>query len=313
MIKCDKNVKTVDGPLQLGLSGIINTITTNETINIKDYLGEGKFQDLANIMMKKDMNKRCFDDHADAIVKTVLNSYDEGGIVGARKYIYKKKLELLDKDGYTIDSIEVKIFDIFTYLGEAVSQATKNEMLDALSTSSFGRRIDMLVMTQSEDGEEGCVELSANEHKKGDAEFELVTEQQSKNIVTNICILSQLRKRFGVDINVNCSTNPLIMDVIGLRAYLYSVARTEDVFVASKVSNNYVVLPTSLADFDEFIEQESMYLLLNYSKYIIDAANDIVGLMDKTTKRRFETIMNDQVDKESPRIFFADNKKPKTT
>ncbi|KAI9490029.1 hypothetical protein BDB00DRAFT_875729 [Zychaea mexicana] len=297
-IKQDRLLKTVNGPLQLGLSGIINTVSTDKTIPIEDYLDKNRFEHLANILKKDEMSKKCMDDPIATTTK-----YEGGRIVGARVYILKKKLEMLE-DGD----------------GKVVSEATRSEMIDALGTVSSGRKIDMFQITQSEDGEESCVELAANEHKKGNAEFDIVIEQQAKNIVTNVCIMSQLRKRFGVDIGARSNTNPLIMDVIimdggkkCLRAYLYSVAKTQDVFVASKVSNNYVVLPTTLAELDEFIIQGSIYLLLNYSKYSITAANEIVASTDKITKRRFEAIMNDQVDADSPKIFFSENKKPKAS
>ncbi|KAG2218435.1 hypothetical protein INT45_013179 [Circinella minor] len=266
-MKQDKILKAVDGPLQLGLSGIINTVSTDKTINITDYFGKKKFRDLTNMLKIEGMSKECTGDPvSDAVVKSVLSKYKDGGIIGARSYIYKKKLELLEHGEYIANSPALKIYDIFGYLysyvvvifrfdmiqfdfdnkykyamtenesfarwqfimrvlfrgsvvrirtGEVVSQATRSEMVDALATVSSGRKIDMLVMTQSEDGEEKCVELSANEHKKGNAEFDVVNEQQAKNIVTNVCIMSQLRKRFGVDIGVGSNTNPLIIDVIG--------------------------------------------------------------------------------------------------
>ncbi|KAI9490031.1 hypothetical protein BDB00DRAFT_875731 [Zychaea mexicana] len=303
-IKQDRLLKTVNGPLQLGLSGIINTVSTDKTIPIEDYLDKNRFEHLANILKKDEMSKKCMGDPiATTTVKSVLSKYEGGRIVGARVYILKKKLEMLE-DGD----------------GKVVSEATRSEMIDALATVSSGRKIDMFLITQSEDGEESCVELAANEHKNGNAEFDIVIEQQAKNIVTNVCIMSQLRKWLGVDIGVGSNTNPLIMDVIimdggkkCLRAYLYSVAKTQDVFVASKVSNNYVVLPTTLAELDEFITQGSIYLLLNYSKYIITAANEIVASTDKSTKRRFEAIMNYQFDPDSPKIFFSENKKPKAS
>ncbi|KAI9490032.1 hypothetical protein BDB00DRAFT_875733 [Zychaea mexicana] len=303
-IKQDRLLKTVNRPLQLGLSGIINTVSTDKTIPIEDYLDKNRFEHLANILKKDEMSKKCMGDPiATTTVKSVLSKYEGGRIVGARVYILKKKLEMLE-DGD----------------GKVVSEATRSEMIDALATVSSGRKIDMFLITQSEDGEESCVELAANEHKNGNAEFDIVIEQQAKNIVTNVCIMSQLRKWLGVDIGVGSNTNPLIMDVIimdggkkCLRAYLYSVAKTQDVFVASKVSNNYVVLPTTLAELDEFITQGSIYLLLNYSKYIITAANEIVASTDKSTKRRFEAIMNYQFDPDSPKIFFSENKKPKAS
>ncbi|KAI7854353.1 hypothetical protein BDC45DRAFT_535786 [Circinella umbellata] len=349
LMKQDKLLKAVDRSLQLGLSGIINTVSTDKTINITDHFGKKKFRDLANMLKIEGMSKECTGDPvSDAVVKSVLSKYKDGGIIGTRSYIYKQKLELLEHGEYIANSPALKIYDIFGYLysyvivifrfdmiqfdfdnkykyamtenesfarwhGEVVSQATRSEMVDPLATVSSGRKIDMLVMTQSEDEEEKCVELSANEHKKGNAEFDVVNEQQAKNIVTNVCIMSQLRKRFDVDIGVGSNTNPLIIDVIGLRGYLYSVARTQDVFVTSKVSNDYIVLQTTFAELDEFIKQGSIYLLLNYSKYIITAANEIVTLTDKTTKRRFQAIMNDQVDHESPKIFFSENKKQKAT
>ncbi|KAI9495114.1 hypothetical protein BDB00DRAFT_271649 [Zychaea mexicana] len=177
----------------------------------------------------------------------------------------------------------------------------------------FGCKIDML--THGKDGEENRVELASNEHKKANAEYDLMFEQQSKNILSNICILSQLKKRFGVDISGSSTVTPLAMDVMGLRGYLYGVYKHEDVFVAAKKSDKHIVLPTTLAEFEEFSDNGSIFLLLNYMYYIVSAAEEILQNADNQTKRRFEAIVNDEypVD-DAPKLHFTyPNKKRHST
>lgn len=56
-----------------GLSGIINTVSTDKAINTRNYVGEERFNELANIMKKERMSKECTGDTmSNAIVESVL-------------------------------------------------------------------------------------------------------------------------------------------------------------------------------------------------------------------------------------------------
>ncbi|KAI9492760.1 hypothetical protein BDB00DRAFT_423605 [Zychaea mexicana] len=81
---------------------------------------------------------------------------------------------------------------------------------------------------------------------------------------------------------------------MGLRGYLYGVYKHEDVFVAAKKSDKHIVLPTTLAEFEEFFNTGSIFLLLNYIYYIVSAAEEILQNPDKQTKRRFEAMLDDE-------------------
>ncbi|KAG2219702.1 hypothetical protein INT45_001874 [Circinella minor] len=101
----------------------------------------------------------------------------------------------------------------FARWDETVSSATKLEMDEAhINIPNFGRRIDILVITRTT-GEEKAVELVAIEHKKFGEKREVMLEQQNKNIITNACIITQLKKRFKVETEPNSITNPLIMNI----------------------------------------------------------------------------------------------------
>ena len=74
-----------------------------------------------------------------------------------------------------------------------VSESTREEM-KADHADATGRKFNTLLITYNNDGEENRVKLSSNEHKKSNADDDLIFEQQSKNIITNICIMSQLKE-----------------------------------------------------------------------------------------------------------------------
>ncbi|KAI7846538.1 hypothetical protein BDC45DRAFT_577136 [Circinella umbellata] len=57
-----------------------------------------------------------------------------------------------------------------------------------------------------------------------------------------------------------------------------------DAFVASKVTDKYIALPMTLVEFKEFIENGSLYILLNYSLYINSAAKEILASVDHQRK-----------------------------
>ena len=110
------------------------------------------------------------------------------------------------------------IITFYLFRGETVSMTTKSEMNEAhIHANNFGRRIDMLMTTRTA-GEEKVVELDAIEHKKYGKKREVMLELQNKNILTNACIITQLKKRFKMDTEPDSITTPLIMDISGILA-----------------------------------------------------------------------------------------------
>ncbi|KAI9492755.1 hypothetical protein BDB00DRAFT_873153 [Zychaea mexicana] len=286
------------------MSGIVNTPKTDKEVNMKKYIGEVTFSHLSNMIKSENYHNECvYNDKANDAVKQIFKEYEEGGIMAVRIYISEEKIKMLKAGEYDGSSVVLKIHDIFSYIfdmiqfdfqnrhsymmsenesfarwqyvfrvlfqctiiqvrtGEILSQATREEMKE--ENGGFRCKIDMLIVTHGKDGEENRVKLASNEHEEPNADG-------------------------------SSTVTPLAVDVMGLRGYLYGVYKHEDVFVAAKKSDKHIVLPTTLAEFEEFFDTGSIFLLLNYIYYIVSAAEEILQNPDKQTKRRFEAMLDDE-------------------
>ncbi|KAG0162999.1 hypothetical protein DFQ30_000896 [Apophysomyces sp. BC1015] len=354
-LKSGKLSKLSNAYLQVALSGIINTLSSDEEIKFENYIGLFAYGQMKTVSIVEDMHLPSDKNpEMNSVVQDITEAYRSGGITQARMTILKKKLKMLEDKEYLSACTALKIYDIFDYLfnmiqfdfadrhthcmsenesfsrwqdilcvlfrgtpirfrtGELVSQVTKIEKQESNggSNTSFGRRIDMLIVTHLKEGRESVVELAGNEHKREDISCEEAYLQQNKNIQTNACILSQLEKRFKVVSDAHSPTNPVVIDAIGLRGYLYRICRIDDVFVAAKMTDHCLLLPTTLVEFEEFLDEGVIFILLKYAEHLIEAAEEIISSADLQQKRKFEAIANIQEPGSSPRFFFP-SKKPK--
>ncbi|CAO3588296.1 unnamed protein product [Absidia cylindrospora] len=133
--------------------------------------------------------------------------------------IYRRLAALLD---ILFDGTAVIMFD-----GEHACEATKlsidfNKAVFCPfdKSNTYGRKIDLLL--KSGQGMKQCVELAANEWKRGDVRQDLKIYQQSKNLRSNASILQQLL--------TTCDPHPdhvIVMDFIGNFGYLYMLKHNQ--------------------------------------------------------------------------------------
>ncbi|KAI9492759.1 hypothetical protein BDB00DRAFT_788567 [Zychaea mexicana] len=219
----DKLTKAQEKHLQLALSAVVNTLKTDKEVNMKKYIGEITFSHLSNMIKSENFHNECvYNDKANDAVKQIFKEYEEGGIMAVRIYISEEKIKMLKAGEYDGSSVVLKIYDIFLYIfdmiqfdfqnrhsymmsenesfaqwqyvfrvlfqctiiqvrTEILSQATREEMKE--ENGGFGCKIDMLIVTHGKDGEENRDKLASNEHKKANAEHDLMFKQQSKSIL----------------------------------------------------------------------------------------------------------------------------------
>ncbi|KAG0006487.1 hypothetical protein BGZ80_005271 [Entomortierella chlamydospora] len=181
--------------------------------------------------------------------------------------------KLLLPDGLTCHTGE-------TSLGSSkpVQSELASEYGNELSES--GRRVDLRFSYKG-------IEVANIELKSPTEKRTSRAKQTRKSIRLSRCIQRSLEKK-GLE-------SPTIMsaDIAGYMALFYSVAKVEDIYVSSMISNHSVCLPTSKHTLSKFLDGKSLSCMSNFVKYLAELGE---MAFDAAEEQQADFAINEFVD-----------------
>ncbi|KAF9199941.1 hypothetical protein BGZ49_009886 [Haplosporangium sp. Z 27] len=198
---------------------------------------------------------------------------DEARIVGVVEYL----ITLIKQNAWSSTSSEAEyvciwrhVFGILlgdtvaTRIGELSVKETRKERLLQETTFAFkehnirGRKVDLLFQAVYKDhkGKDVRTNLAVFEAKSSTASTDILRVQARKNLRLNKALLTNLRS-----MNAR-GQSPLILDMQGARAYIYTIKKFGNVYGAGSVTDRTIRLPTSEWELFAFIGRPDLILLL---------------------------------------------------
>ncbi|KAG0176296.1 hypothetical protein DFQ29_006317, partial [Apophysomyces sp. BC1021] len=233
-----RTLQTIDRPDAQGLTEI--QLATLRTMIIND---EGEPRDMDSLLtnIRKDEYYMCDkgERRSDMYIATKMLE-----TIAQDLTVYRRIASLLD---LVFRNIIVKLVD-----GEHASSATKDakvlnqangdlESSSPSSSSTYGRKIDLLTVVNLR---QQRVEISASEWKRPNVTLGTAVKQQTKNLVTNASIISNL-------VMMNCSPTVLAMDWIGTAGYMYYMTYVHDLDMFVANVHTKLAIPTTINDMEK--------------------------------------------------------------
>ncbi|KAF9579910.1 hypothetical protein BGW38_003641 [Lunasporangiospora selenospora] len=144
-------------------------------------------------------------------------------------------------------------------------------------------------------------ELANLEIKAPSACESVLIQQNRKNIRINRCIQLALH-RIGLDAAI------IAGDIVGYLGVFYVIQRYGDIFVCGPVTADTVFIPTNSTELEEFLDGESLSVIINFVRSVDKLSTDVADLRQKHKLRQARNAM---VQRIGPRCVTPPPK-PKT-
>ncbi|KAF9089077.1 hypothetical protein BGX27_002567 [Mortierella sp. AM989] len=207
--------------------------------------------------------------------------------------------------------------DLVVRVGELGSHSTRKNRVEIESTfggtesNVRGRKVDIIHQLCMK-GANKPLELLAWEAKPSSALEEVLQTQLLKNIRINASIMNTLTPY------LNCSLpkpSPMILDIVGSRALVYTVRKIEpSVFAAGVIGRKMIDIPMHADEIAEFLDGGSMSALLRIglhnSKFAALVKQGYREALNQDIMAKITRKVN--IRKDGPPTIFTPTKKQKT-
>lgn len=149
--------------------------------------------------------------------------------------------------------------------GETVSVSTQRMQIMNEIDTTYGRRIDIIVASNS-DTDNDDVEICSIEFKKSNVTTATLQQQQNKNLRINSCVLNDIHL-FTQDTNHQL----IYFDFAGKSAYMVQLYRHENCFVGHKIGSFSLI--SSLVELQQL--RKSVINLYLWREFAVDLSNAI--------------------------------------